>query len=102
MSSISYEVCEVWRKLKGLRYAYKIGRIARDNRRVIRSCYTKAMSISKPNSANGKPSTASSNHTVPSIEKHPIKRSAKGYNFFRQMPPSIMTITPGKKSFQMV
>ena len=67
MSSISYEVCNPWRKLQGLRYADKIGSIARDYRPVIRSCCTTAMSISKPSSADGKRSTTPTNYRVPSM-----------------------------------
>lgn len=76
MSSTSCEVSEALRKLQGLRYADKIGRIARDYRPVIRSCYTGTMSISKPNSADGKPSKTPTNHRVPSMGEYPLKRSA--------------------------
>lgn len=42
----------------------------------------------------GKTSTTSTDHTVPSTEKHPMKASVKGNNLTQSMSRQIVNLTP--------
>ena len=54
--------------------------VARIRKSFTSPCPTKVMSISVPNSTNGKPSTASTDRTAPSMEKRLTRLSEKSYN----------------------